>query len=129
MVTRLAMRCSWKLQIRCEFFCETDIVARLGGDEFAIIMPDPDGKEKIVAPASKLIKALSTPMEAVGHKVQIGTSIGVAIYPYDGQTIETLVTNADDALCAAKEAGRNTYRLHEAEKPNPLRILRSFRRS
>jgi len=65
----------------------------------------------------KLIKALSTPMEAVGHKVQIGTSIGIVIHPDDGETIETLVTNADDALYAAKKAGRNTYRMHEAEMP------------
>ena len=96
---------------------ETDVIARIGGDEFAIIMPDLDDKEKIVGPALKLIKALSTPMEAVGHKVQIGTSIGIAVYPDDGESIETLVTNADDALYAAKEAGRNTYRMHEAETP------------
>ena len=56
-------------------------------------------------------------MEAVGHKVQIGTSIGSAVYPDDGETIETLVTNSGDALHAAKEAGRNTYRMHEAEMP------------
>lgn len=91
---------------------ETDIVARLGGDEFAVFLTDLEAPEFAYKPAESIIEALSKPLQALDQTVQIGASIGIAFCPGDGSDQETLVVNADNALYAAKEAGRNTYRVH-----------------
>ena len=91
---------------------ETDIVARLGGDEFAAVLTDLDDTENAHLPAEKMIAALSKPMTVLGQTVQIGASIGIAFFPADADNIDALVTLADDALYAAKAAGRNTFRIH-----------------
>lgn len=91
---------------------ETDIVARLGGDEFAAILTDLDDLDHVHLPAQKIIDVLSRPMQVLNETVQIGASIGIAFFPDDTDNREHLVTLADDALYAAKAAGRNTYRVH-----------------
>jgi len=91
---------------------ETDIVARLGGDEFAAVLTDLDDTENAHLPAEKIIAALSKPMMVLGQTVQIGASIGIAYFPADADNKDALVTLADDALYAAKGAGRNTFRIH-----------------
>ena len=91
---------------------ETDIIARLGGDEFAAVLTDLDDVENAHLPAEKIIKALSKPMTVLGKTVQIGASIGIAFFPGDADNKDVLITLADDALYAAKAAGRNTYRVH-----------------
>lgn len=94
---------------------ETDIVARLGGDEFAAILTDLNDVESAIAPAEKIIAALKKPMTVLGQTVQIGASIGIAYFPGDADSEDTLVTLADNALYAAKAAGRNTFRVHKAD--------------
>lgn len=94
---------------------ETDIVARLGGDEFAVILTDLEDPASAYLPAEKIIEALSRPMKVLGQTVQIGASIGIAFLPGDADNMSDLTTLADDALYAAKDAGRNTYRVHQKD--------------
>jgi len=94
---------------------ETDVIARLGGDEFAVILTDLEAPEFAYIPAESIIAALSKPLKALDQTVQIGASIGIAFCPDDASDQETLVVDADNALYAAKEAGRNTYRVHGVE--------------
>lgn len=89
---------------------ETDFVARLGGDEFAVIATSVDGPESVELPANRILDQLSLPIYFEGNRLEIGGSIGIAIFPDDGATKNDLVRNADTALYAAKEAGRNCFR-------------------
>ena len=86
---------------------ESDTAARIGGDEFAVILPDIAGRENVATVADKIIAALAEPFELGSAKrsAAIGVSIGVALYPADGQDREALVKAADSAMYAAKKAG------------------------
>lgn len=85
---------------------ETDIVARTGGDEFAVVQRgevQPDGSSRL---ARRIIEVLTQPFDVDGHAVHIGTSVGVAMAPIDGEDSETLLRHADLALYRAKSDGR-----------------------
>jgi len=88
-----------------------DTVGRLGGDEFVIIINDADTIKDIVSFTEKVQTIFQEPFEVLEHQTYVTTSIGVAIYPLHGSTIESLLIKADMAMYAAKNAGRNTYRL------------------
>ncbi|HEC30283.1 MAG TPA: EAL domain-containing protein [Gammaproteobacteria bacterium] len=111
---------------------ETDIVARQGGDEFTILLDGFSHVDEVDLVCKRIIDALKNPMELNGHKIQTSVSIGVTIYPFDDQDMETLLKNADDAMYAAKETGRNKYlffssslRRSNAEKAELERKLHS----
>ena len=89
-----------------------DIVARLGGDEFAIVQAP---SENITALAARLIDVVSAPYDLNGHQVVVGTSIGIAIAPLDGDKPDILMKNADLALYRAKVDGGGIYRFFERE--------------
>lgn len=89
-----------------------DTVARLGGDEFTILLTQVASLEDCTKVAKKIFKALRPAFVIDGHELHIGASMGIAIYPQDGETMETLVKNADTALYQAKNLGRNTYQLY-----------------
>jgi diguanylate cyclase (GGDEF)-like protein len=89
---------------------ESDTVARLGGDEFVLVLSSTTDPEAAGAIATKVIKALSEPIIFNGHPCSIGASIGIAIYPKDGETQDALLSKADSAMYDAKEAGKNIYR-------------------
>ncbi|MBI3222378.1 MAG: EAL domain-containing protein [Nitrosomonadales bacterium] len=93
---------------------EEDTVARLGGDEFILILPatDEDGATHV---ASKLVEAIAMPCQIEGHELVSTPSIGIAIYPYDGEDFETLSKNADAAMYQAKQSGRNCFRFYTPE--------------
>jgi diguanylate cyclase (GGDEF)-like protein/PAS domain S-box-containing protein len=105
-----------------------DTVARLSGDEFAIIqvgVAHPDGPAIL---ADRLVKAMAAPFEIDGQQTIIGTSIGIALYPGDGDSGEELMRAADTALYRAKAAGRGTYRFFEAEMDVRLQERRRLER-
>jgi diguanylate cyclase (GGDEF)-like protein len=92
---------------------ETDIVARLGGDEFAILVHSLEGPGGAATIADRIVRSIAQPMELDGHHISIGTSIGIAIAPFDGSDAEMLLKNADLALYRAKSEGRGNYHFFE----------------
>jgi diguanylate cyclase len=87
-------------------------VARLGGDEFTVIMPglhDPQDAAKL---ARRIISSFAQPIRLGTHEIFINASIGIAIYPYDGEDLDTLLMHADTAMYKAKEQGGNSYQTY-----------------
>jgi len=91
------------------------IVARLGGDEFMVIYPDEQNLASLQDRAEELNCTLNLPFELNANSVFAGSSIGVCLYPEHGDTLESLVSNADVAMYHAKRKGRNTYSVYQAE--------------
>lgn len=91
-----------------------DTVSRLGGDEFILLFPntDSDGSAHI---ARKIINLLSEPFHIGSHELLVTPSIGISIYPIDGETPEALIQNADSAMYRAKQDGRSTFRFFTQE--------------
>jgi diguanylate cyclase (GGDEF)-like protein/PAS domain S-box-containing protein len=88
---------------------ETDTVARLGGDEFVLLLNSISEPNDAAHVAQKVVEAISIPFVLDGHEVNIGTSIGIGIYPDNGLDRPTLIKNADAAMYHAKESGRNNF--------------------
>jgi diguanylate cyclase (GGDEF)-like protein/PAS domain S-box-containing protein len=91
---------------------ESDTVARIGGDEFIVLLPAVEKQEDAMLVAEKIRHALCQPLNLDGNVVRISTSIGMAIYPKHGSSEHELINNADNAMYAAKSAGRNIVRMH-----------------
>ncbi len=89
----------------------SDTVSRQGGDEFVVLLPEVEDVQEAVVTAKKLIEAMAQPHLVTGHELRVTISIGISIYPDDGQDSETVVRNADTAMYQAKKTGRNTYQL------------------
>ena len=90
-------------------------IGRLGGDEFQIILQDVDDRGALGDMAEKIIKSLSQPYSVDGSRCIIGASVGIAVSPFDGQSSEELIRNADLALYAAKGGGRGRFRFYSSE--------------
>ncbi|MEZ5689422.1 MAG: EAL domain-containing protein [Caenibius sp.] len=90
-------------------------IGRLGGDEFQVILPDIDDRGKLGEIAEKLIHIVSQPYPIGDKRAIIGTSIGVAIAPYDGVEQEEIIHASDLALYSAKNGGRGQFRFYSAE--------------
>ena len=95
---------------------ESDTVARLGGDEFVILIEQLDDPGRVVAVLHKLHERFQLPMLLDGHEVKVQASMGVSLFPRDGDDIESLVQQADRAMYVAKNAGRNTYSYESNEQ-------------
>ncbi|MFP4138768.1 MAG: diguanylate cyclase domain-containing protein [Halomonas sp.] len=94
---------------------EADFLARIGGDEFvAVLTPLRHGEASAIAVADNLIHTLSEPFPLRGETITIGVSVGIALYPEDGEDGPTLVQAADAAMYRAKANGRNTWRRRAA---------------
>jgi diguanylate cyclase (GGDEF)-like protein len=92
----------------------TDVLARLGGDEFAIIQAGcSDQRASSIDLASRISKLIAEPFQLQGHRVEIGTSIGIALAPEHGSDQEQLLKKADLALYRSKSAGRNCFTLYD----------------
>ena len=86
-----------------------DTVARLGGDEFAVIVPDCKDEKSVSPLCERILSSLTKPVVVDRMEHRIGASIGVALYPGDGQQIDEIVMKADSAMYRAKEAGGSHY--------------------
>ncbi|NML15959.1 sensor domain-containing protein [Azohydromonas caseinilytica] len=92
-----------------------DLVARLGGDEFVVVLPCAHGVASASAVAQKLLAQFDEPMLVSGQEVFVGASIGIALYPRDGETKEVLFQSADSAMYRAKAIKGNSYRFFTPE--------------
>lgn len=89
-----------------------DTIARWGGDEFTLLLPQVGQVDQAIKAAQSILNALQLAFEIEGHQLYVTSSIGVVIYPHDGEDAQTLLANADVALYRAKEKGRNQYQLY-----------------
>ncbi|MFT9846224.1 putative bifunctional diguanylate cyclase/phosphodiesterase [Aneurinibacillus sp. REN35] len=88
------------------------MVARMGGDEFTLLMRNLSGQEEAEEMAMQIMQALQQPITLKGHEVFVSTSIGIALYPRDGEDADTLMRHADIAMYWAKGKGKSTYNLY-----------------
>ena len=93
----------------------TDTVARMGGDEFAFLFPDISHPEGTHIVLRRLLSSFISKVEINGNILHPTPSIGMAVFPHDGDNIETLLQNADTAMYQAKELGRNGYQIFDNE--------------
>ena len=93
---------------------ETDTVARLGGDEFTIILNDIKKNQDAAKVATDIVQRLQQPFQLGKHQVTISASIGISVYPYDSQEIDSLIKHADMAMYEAKHAGKGRYCFYAA---------------
>jgi diguanylate cyclase (GGDEF)-like protein/PAS domain S-box-containing protein len=90
---------------------KSDTVARMGGDEFVMLVTGFASNNQIVKVAQKIITEIQKPFIISGHKINITISLGIVLYPDDGDNIHSLMKKADKLLYKAKEKGRNTYEI------------------
>jgi len=94
---------------------ESDMVARLGGDEFVVMLSGVEHSSSVAMVAEKLVASVAEPYPVGAHTLYTTPSIGIAIYPMDGNDGETLMKNADAAMYHAKSAGRNNFQFFDAK--------------
>ncbi|MEO7068834.1 MAG: EAL domain-containing protein [Rhodanobacter sp.] len=110
---------------------KSDTLARLGGDEFMVVVPELDDPQDAMRVAGKLLEAMRAPFRVGEHEFFLSTSIGISLFPEDGDDVETLMASADTAMYRAKDAGRdncmwftsqmNTHVLERVEMERQLR--------
>ncbi|MCI4627079.1 MAG: diguanylate cyclase [Candidatus Magnetoovum sp. WYHC-5] len=103
----LLLKASAKRIISC--IRDSDTVARLGGDEFVVVLSSVVTKEDAANVAKKIIDTLCRTFNVNGYNCNIGTSIGISLYPYDGTDADTLIKKADIAMYNVKQGERNSY--------------------
>ncbi len=100
---------------------ESDTLARLGGDEFVILQPEIVDADAAVEFASRLLAEVRRPFSIDGIEISITLSIGIAMFPHDGTTVEELLSSADTALYAVKNSGRDNCAVYEASMKPKVR--------
>ena len=91
---------------------ESTSIARFGGDEFIVLLSDIEGEGDAAKAAQRLLDALSEPFAHDGHHISVGASIGISLYPRDGEDFDTLTKNADAAMYRAKSEGTKNFQFH-----------------
>lgn len=94
---------------------QSDTVSRKGGDEFVLLLPEVEHAEDAAQSAQKILTALSLPHHIANHDLHISISIGISVYPDDGESVEALLQCADTAMYHAKESGRNNFKFFEQD--------------
>ncbi|MBC8316623.1 MAG: EAL domain-containing protein [Desulfobulbaceae bacterium] len=89
------------------------VIARFGGDEFIILLPDINEPENAAKIANRILHEIPSTYDLDGHDVSITTSIGISVYPADGDKPDILLRHADSAMYHAKDTGRNNYQFYE----------------
>ena len=92
-----------------------DTIARIGGDEFMVIMESLQTPEAISVVANKIVSIVKEPIILGEKTLNLGTSIGISVYPHNGETSEILLKNADTAMYKAKDEGRDNYQFYTPE--------------
>ncbi|BCB26836.1 hypothetical protein SKTS_17220 [Sulfurimicrobium lacus] len=90
-----------------------DTLARLGGDEFVLLLEDDANAQQAAVVARKILDLFAVPISVAEHKLNVTASIGISLYPGDGEDPDTLLRHADRAMYEAKSRGRNTYQFFE----------------
>ncbi|HEY8714317.1 MAG TPA: EAL domain-containing protein [Candidatus Acidoferrum sp.] len=93
----------------------SDTVSRQGGDEFVILLSEIAHAKDAATSAAKILSSLNEPHIVAGHELHIDGSIGISVFPGDGEDVETLIKNADTAMYHAKELGRNNFQFFKTE--------------
>lgn len=99
---------------------DTHVLARMGGDEFTLLLPDIHSPEETSKVAVRILTKLAMPFILNDHEVFIGASIGIAIYPADGESSETLLKHADIAMYEAKSRGKNNFQFFDHAMNAPV---------
>jgi diguanylate cyclase (GGDEF)-like protein/PAS domain S-box-containing protein len=94
---------------------KNDTVLRLGGDEFVVVLPGVESERDIANVARKILNVLGEPIHLEEHEIFTSGSIGIALYPADGQDLDTLLKHADTAMYRAKDQGRNNFQFFSRE--------------
>ncbi|KXB28901.1 hypothetical protein AT959_18900 [Dechloromonas denitrificans] len=104
---------------------ESDVIARLGGDEFAVLLTGLESVDDTASIAAKLVAQISQPCRNLdGHDIQVGPSVGIALFPRDGHDVDTLCRHADAAMYQSKRSGRGRYTFYDpALNPASDRLL------
>jgi diguanylate cyclase (GGDEF)-like protein/PAS domain S-box-containing protein len=111
---------------RLSAMLEGAFLARLGGDEFAVIVTESPAPTQAARLAERLLAAVGDEFEIEGHRMGIGLSVGIALYPIDGADGSALLANADAALYRAKAEGRGSIRFFEVDMDHRLRERRAL---
>ena len=93
---------------------DADTVARLGGDEFVVVVDRLESDDDVASIAHKIVSTVGAPSALGGKPLRVTTSLGVAVFPDDADSAPELVRHADEAMYAAKAAGRSCYRRSSA---------------
>lgn len=95
-----------------------DTLSRFGGDEFTLLLPDVKNHQAAAMVAEKILDDLKQPFHIAGRELCVGASIGIAIYPQSGSSMDELIKNADIAMYSVKNTGKDGYRLFNTEMHN-----------
>jgi diguanylate cyclase (GGDEF)-like protein/PAS domain S-box-containing protein len=93
----------------------SDTVARLSGDDFLLLLPGVDGAESSAKVAQKILNTFLPPLQVGDQELHLGATLGITLYPHDGDDAETLIRNADSALYRAKEHSRGSYQFYTTD--------------
>src|SRR6185436_20976276 len=86
-----------------------DTLSRFGGDEFTLLLPDAQSPQAASQVADKILESVKAPFKLGGHDIHVGASIGIAVYPEGGTTMDALIKNADIAMYRVKNTGKDGY--------------------
>ncbi len=99
---------------------EGDTLSRIGGDEFMLLLPHIRSRDNAAYIAEKILTSLKQPFHIDDHEIFVGMSIGISLFPDDGETMDTLIKHADIAMYHAKDNGRNDYKFFTRELQKSL---------
>jgi len=99
-----------------------DTVARIGGDEFTLLLPDVKDKDQCASFAERAVQAFADPIAIGGRQLTVQASVGIALFPQDGEDAESLLKNADTAMYQAKSSGRNTFEVYDTTMSAQARL-------